>query len=382
MMIVLLDGIKPQLINRKNAPFISKVGEHCFLRVKSLLGYSEGIHPSIWTGTYQQTHGLFLIYYYDPLNSNLRWTKSLRILPNFLRKYVIAGAKYPFLKNPALERHAPIFIKEKLLSLPPTLPIRLAHYFSNRKIKPKVKDFFEILRENGIDFSWQTDRDIGLKNLKVTGKDIEIFYFYKLDPLGHWYGSESFQVKLYLKQVDKKIQQLYFRRKKTDEIFIFSDHGMVDVKFFVDIQSYLQKSQFVPEKDYIPFFDSTLARFWIKNKQIKRKFIIFLKKLNGLTYINKTLLEKYKIDFGDKKWGEIMFLANPQTRIFPDFFAPVKGKIRALHGYDPEFPDSYGFFCSNCIQSKKKEMNIVDILPTMLKILKIKAPKSVEGSVI
>ena len=374
-LIFLIDAVRPDYINEKDTPFLNEIEVY---PVKSLLGYSCGIHPSIWTGTYQQDHGAFLIFYYDPENSPFKWTKSLKFIPNFIRKYFIAGLKFPYYAFPEFRPILPKFIK-KILPLPPAVPLDIAPYFSTGGIEPKGKDFFQILAENEISYSRQgdyvnryVDEVKKLEDLKITKKKIDYYYLYWADHYGHWKGPNSKPVRDYLRKVDQKIKELYREAKeksKQVDLFVFSDHGMCKIKEYNNVQKYLKNSKFKIKKDYLPFYDSTLARFWILNEKIREEFIKFVRQIPKLTYLDERLLKKYGINFKNKKtYGEVICLSDPEVRIYPDYFAPLHGGVKGLHGFDPEFPDSKGIFISNCV-SLKKEIKIVDILPILLKQL-------------
>ena len=184
--------------------------------------------------------------------------------------------------------------------------------------------------------------------------------------------------------IDKKIEELVeYAKKRYDKvnIFIFSDHGMVEVIDTINVKEIIDQSILQPIKDYIVFYDSTMVRFWIKRKEVGDKIVGLLDGTDHLTYLDEKLKEKYRIRFKTRKWGDLMFLANPGYRIFPDYFAPVRFNTKGMHGYWPEHPESKGIFITNTFFTRKKEINIVDIMPTILKAMGLKQaiPKDIDG---
>lgn len=380
--VVLVDGVNPKQMNMF-MPFLKKFAKANYSSaVVSLLGYSSGIHPTIWTGKYQEEHGLFTTFYYDPRNSPFRWTRWLKTVPtHFLRKNLIAGIKAPYFWFPPVRPLLPGFVKKKIIPLPPAMPADTASYFSNKKGKAKQKTIFDLLKKKCISFSKQSDSDgyfgryVKLEGMSLTSASVDFFYMYYGDELGHIYGPYSEKTGTYLRKADVKIKELFEKAKvwnKKVNLIIFSDHGMCEVRKFVDVQTALQKTGLRHKKDYIAFYDSTMARFWPRDKRSKDIIIKTLSKLNGITFLDKNLLKKYHIDFKDKKkYGELIFLADPQTRIYPDYFAPIKGGLKGWHGFDPEFPESKGILVSSFpIKAKqKKEIKIVDIFPLLKRAL-------------
>lgn len=120
-----------------------------------------------------------------------------------------------------------------------------------------------------------------------------------LDKLAHKYGTKSEEVKTCIKKIDNRL-------KKMDFDLIMSDHGMVDIKETISVP--------FSEKCFI---DSILARYWGNIEDIK----------------NKLPLNKGKIIKWNKKYGDLIFLANPGIIISPNY---LQGKkvAKAMHGYN------------------------------------------------
>jgi predicted AlkP superfamily pyrophosphatase or phosphodiesterase len=367
--VILIDGINPSQM-KKGMPFLSNYAKkHHFSKIFSMLGYSSGIHPSIWTGKYQDEHGMFTTFYFDPKNSPFKWAKFLRILPtNFARKYFLAALKAPYFLVPGFKKYFPKKLSDSIIPLPPAIPAEIAPYFSCKGMLQKTITIFDELKSNGISYSRQSDSKgyFGeyrkLQNMHLTSSRVDFFYFYFGDELGHIHGPMSSQVMKYLSECDRKIQELLEESKsyKTN-VLVFSDHGMCDVLYFVDVQGALSKTGMKNGRDYIAFYDSTMARFWPLLPGSRQKILDALKNERGVTFLDKSLLRKYHIDFKDtSRYGDMIFLMDPQTRIFPDYFAPIRGGLKGWHGFDPNFPDSKGIFVTNH-RISKSEIEIVEL---------------------
>ncbi len=394
-LVILLDAFRPDYINKLKTPFLYELRQKdTFLTLRSQVGYSPGAHATIWSGLHQDKHDKFLIFYYDPKTSPFKWAKWLRLIPSpFLRKFLIALLKVPYYKIRSLNRNPPKWYY-KIIQYPPALPPEVAPYISTGKIKPQHKEtLFTILEKHNISWFSQTDynasyltksKPVPLRYFKITDARIDFFYFYYADGIGHVRGINSEEMKKYLKEVDSTIKRLFKEAKEKYGkflYFIFSDHGMCEIKNHLNLQSYLKKLPIKQPKDYIAFYDATMARFWVFNKKAKNILKKTLKKIPHTIFIDDDLKKKYHLQFKDRKWGDLMIVMDAHYRPFPDYFAPIKFGIKAYHGYLPDVPCSKGVFITNAFKTKRREINIVDIMPTILKAIGLERgiPKNIDG---
>jgi len=391
-LIFLLDAVRYDQINNKLFPFLSSLQHsNTFLKLRTLLGYSVGIHPSIWTGLYQENHGRFTIFYYDPKNSSFKNAKWLYLIPSeTIRKYFIGALKVPYYKFKILKQRTPPWY-DKIIKYPPALPPSVAPYFSLNPIAPKYQEnLFSLLEKERISWFgqadltalWLTKKLVNVENMRLTNADVDIFYMYFGDGFGHTFGPFSRTTINYFRHCDAKIKEIISKAKKKYgkvHYFIFSDHGMCEVKHYLDLRTYFKKLGYKQPKDFVAFFDATMIRFWYHKEKVREKVLDSFSQIKHLTYLDDKFRKKYRIRFKDRKWGDDLFLVDPNFRIFPDYFAPIKGALRGLHGYSPDASCSYGFFLTNALSTKKDEIKVVDIFPTILKSLKIKVPNGIDG---
>lgn len=391
-LIIFIDALRPNYINKTNTPHLYNLKkENTYLNLISLLGYSSGIHPTIWTGKYQEKHGKFLVYSYDPKNSPFKWMSILKYCPEKIKQYIIGSLKAPYYLLPINKGLYPKWYKKKILPTPASIEPKYAKYF---KIEDYNYDltFFNILKKENIPYSSQPDyynenygEGVGLKNWKVTNKALDYYFSYDLDGFGHYPGPNSNELKKALKNIDTKIGELINTSKKKYKdfnFFIFSDHGMEEITQTINVKNHLKKINLKPEKDYIIFYDSTMVRFWCTDETIKKKIISHMKKLPNITHLDSTLKKKYHINFKNRKWGDLFFLADNGFRIFPDNFAPVKFNTKGMHGYFPEKNENAkGIFLTNTFKTSANEIKIIDLFPTLLKNIGLekKIPKDIDG---
>jgi predicted AlkP superfamily pyrophosphatase or phosphodiesterase len=173
-----------------------------------------------------------------------------------------------------------------------------------------------------------------------------------LDTLGHHYGANSGCVKEKIKELDYMCEML-FNRYPNDNFLFWSDHGMVDVKGIIK----------PPEiKNSIMFLDSTLIRIWTKNKKAEE----ILSNLKNGKLLTKKDKVKYKINFKDNRYGDLIYLADPHHLIYPNYYN--RSPVKAMHGYDPFYKDQYGFYLTNYGKSKK-DLKMVDMFNLCLNLI-------------
>ena len=386
-----IDAVRPDYITEKNTPFMYRLKkEKYYSDLNTMLGFSSGIHPSIWTSQYQEDHGLFLVYSFERSNSPFKWMRFLCFVPSIIRRVGISALKYPFYASKNKDKF-PKWYKEKVLPLPASIDPKQAEFFKYNHDIDYENTFFNILKENKISyFSCATadhqlyGKGIKIQDWKISEKDLDLFFVYETDPMGHYYGPKSKKMKENMNKIDTKIKNMYeesLRKYTNVNMFIFSDHGMVEIKASINVKKVVDKLGLKPVKDYIVFYDSTMARFKVKDKANAQKIIDTLSKVKHLTYIDDNLKAKYKIRFNNDLWGDLMFLADPGYRIFPDYFAPIKSNTKGMHGYWPEYQDSKGILISNLSLDKNKEPSVIDLMPTIISSMGLKEiiPKNIRG---
>ncbi|MFN3528140.1 MAG: alkaline phosphatase family protein, partial [Candidatus Altarchaeaceae archaeon] len=221
----------------------------------------------------------------------------------------------------------------------------------------------------------------------INGKNLDFIFLHVniSDIFGHIYGPNSKELKALHKYEDFFVRNIYTQLKSKYDVvnlIISSDHGMVEVTKHIDLWGELQNLPVRLKKDYIVFLDSPMARFWFFNEKAKNEIIKMLKKLDCGRILTEKDYEKYRIRFKDNRYGDLIWLANPGTLIFPNFFGwykPVKG----MHGYAPECEDNKGVFIiitDKDIKFEKREnLKMIDVFPTLCDIMNLPIPETCEG---
>lgn len=149
-LIFFLDAVREDYITKENTPFLFALkNKETFMNLVPLLGYSSGIHPTIWTGKYQENHNSFLIYGYDPENSPFKRMKYLSIFPEKLKQYIIASFKAPYYLLKVDKKFFPQWYIRMILPIPASISPKMAWYFKPMNA-PFNNTFWKIMKLNKI----------------------------------------------------------------------------------------------------------------------------------------------------------------------------------------------------------------------------------------
>ncbi len=152
-------------------------------------------------------------------------------------------------------------------------------------------------------------------------REVEYLHIWELDNISHEYGTKAAETIECIKTIDKKLERMDFD-------VVFSDHGMMDV----------QETISVPETENC-FIDSTLARYWNASDV-------------------KLPLDKGHLIKWDKKYGDMIFSANPGVLILPNYWQGARA-VKAMHGYS--HPEMNGFYIIKNGKRIKKDLDMKEL---------------------
>lgn len=354
-------------------PLIRKALERIFRSVvplRSMLGYSAGIMPSIWTSSYPHDHGYWA-----------EWVLKSDYVPRLLRirrtQWILRCLFLYGVKTSMLLLH-------KRSSLAPAIPTAITKVFSCRNfdvttpfILKAPPSLFWVLQENGIRYRYYCCRKIeDLVLPKDERADIIIFHLGELDGLGHSLGPESNQLAHRILHLLDRVEAL---AKKADSLCLFSDHGMFPIKRRVDLLAVLEKISPKLGLDYLVFLDATMARFWFFSNQARTEIMSTLSKLPCGHFLTSLERDNNGLNFETDTYGQEIYLVNPSVEIFPNFFHPLyKGFFKGLHGYTASALNSWAMFATT-LDLQSTTGSVLDISPTFLQLLKISSQQEWKG---
>jgi predicted AlkP superfamily pyrophosphatase or phosphodiesterase len=382
---VFVDALRPDFIDKEMTPFLYNLADTCSkIEIETVLGYSDVIDATIFTGTYPNVHGYWMKYYYDPknspFNSYIFW--PLRIIDYIPFPFIRSGINY-VLYNSFYKLLSKKLGYNELASF--NIPYYLLHNFSITLRKSmmeenafKIPTIFDVLSTENKKFYYS--HGIKSETFQILKEvDLGIIYLSDIDFWAHIVGISSARFKKALSKLDKKVESIFNNTidNNPDTIFIvFSDHGMADVHELLNLRELLEDKDFCDR--YMMVLDGTMIRFWYFDEKIKLKIRSYFSEKKYGHFLSNNEKENLKINFPHNKWGDDIFLLDQGFAIYPNFMSWAKPK--AMHAYNPKYKEQRGSFILYGKKCKNLDfINLVDIMPTILDILGAKIPDTVQG---
>jgi hypothetical protein len=372
-LILFIDALGYSSITKNNTPNLFNLFQEGFFRpVKTLLGYSNAIIPSIFSGTYPSQHNIWGLYKMSPATSPF---KTPRLFPrlifdkNPLSRYFVNTMIYRQCKNRGL---LPSYI------IPANIPLKILKYFDISMKKHIIESnslestvtLFDLMRQNGTKFEyvgypWKKGNQQILASAEkhiLNSSSAVIAYIDEIDHDEHLYGVHSNDFIKQLRIFDELCSS--FLRKimnieKDIAVTIFSDHGMKDIDGTINLKDVVDSTELRIEKDYLLFLDSTIARFWTFNKNARESLTEVLMNTKGGHILSTEETIKYKINFKSDIYGNLQYLADAGKLILPNFFSILQRRsMKAMHGWDPNDKTQDSFLFTN---QKLKSPKIEDV---------------------
>jgi len=316
-------------------------------RLETILGFSSGALPTLFTGRMPVEHG--------------RWLMYRRARP---------GCPTPFAGFHHLGR-LPLRLRRSwklsrwLTRLVEWRGVR--GYFSLYDVPRELLEEFDLAERNDIfvpgglpggsfwdtlacsglrwrGWNWRTPEPealgAALHELADGASDVVFCYTADLDAALHREGTNGPGVRARLECYGAWLEEagrVVAGRGEDLRRVLLSDHGMVDVVGGVDVMGALAPLSHRWPRDYVPFFDSTFARFWWSADGARREVRAALDALGGGHWLADDELARAGVRFADHAYGDDVFLLDPGRLLVPSFMGarPLAG----MHGYAAEHPD-------------------------------------------
>lgn len=352
--------------------YVPNINKEKVIKLESLIGYSGGLYPSIWTGLYPDKVNLwsefkFIYQKYNDLkelDKSIIFDKVLSLisyLPRLLSQFSSLGLFLLSFKFNLFPFNYPVCFDFRLKKYFKFEDYHEYIFYPENTLNKEHITLFSLLRENKISFKFiETTQYIA--DFTKFNEDIIFYYNPILDVVGHKYGPNSKAYNEILKKsfiwIDKIIS------KFNCNIVLFSDHGMTTVnrKFFP--LKILKNLSLKLYQDLFVWLDSTMMRIWlISRKSIKMKSNIIktLEKFKVGHFLTEIEKKKYGLNFKNRFFGDLIFMVDPHYEIFPNFFNIIPFRLtKGLHGYIPTHKSSYGVFYSNFI-NYQEPLSIIDL---------------------
>lgn len=353
VLVFLVDALRHDFVSEDATPFLHALGSEGVRRpLKPILGYSDAIRATAFTGRYPDETGYWMEYCFRPASSPwkgvARYAQLDRIGGDATRRALrfaasSVAAKASSRPHPSV-RNIPLRAVDRLdvtLHEPMTSPMALGFpsifdscaargrpwaYLDSSKVR-RASDLAAQL--------WGLPDDVGLV----------FVYLHYVDMAAHLFGISS---RLFWRRVthtDAVLGQLLAvaRRRFGDvETVTFSDHGMTELDRQIDLGTLLEHPGF-PERFFLAL-DATMARLWYLDDDERLRDELRERVATRLPghFLTEDERAEHHLQFSERLYGDDIFLLPPRTAIFPNFHSYLRP--RAMHAYDPKDPDQWGIY--------------------------------------
>ena len=305
-------------------------------RLKTVLGFSQAALTSIFTGSAPDAHGLWLMYSFTSGRSPFGILRGLRPFGGTDRLWVrdLLGWK--------LSRIDRISAYYSLYAIPGEvlerldLPARKSMFDrlgggNRRSIIDQAYDEGEVFIR---DYNTPEEKAFDeLESALESGETLfHLVYTAGLDSDLHRHGSMDEAIDSRLTNYSRRIDTIVARFPDV-RFAVLGDHGMCDVTDHIDLMKAVEATGLRIPQDFIPFYDSTMARFRIFGEGAAELLSEVLRSIPGGRLLKSEELNSLGVYFPGSVYGDLIFLCEPGTIILPSFMGsdPVKG----MHGYHP-----------------------------------------------
>jgi predicted AlkP superfamily pyrophosphatase or phosphodiesterase len=271
--------------------------------------------------------------------------------------------------------------------IPHLIPADLIDLFPALKKRDKRKGLYDVLKEQDIRYlrkepklnSCESSMIRSIPRLLET-YDVLLFKLNSLDRLGHKHGPLSNTVRKRVGYFDSLTRKLVGTLESDVVLIIMSDHGMVPVMCSFDITGFLARKGFEYGRHYISFVGATYVSLWFGNEEYRAAVVKELGKLE----VGKFLSSKDKLNLGinniGREYGEEIFVSAEHNVFFPEFYH-VRKPPKGMHGYAFGKYDMPIFLMHGDVKisTKKEKIDFIDVMPTILRLLDLPIPASVEA---
>lgn len=313
--------------------------------LKTVLGYSCGAVPTILSGRMPSETRQWAMWFYSPATSPFGWASRRvrypRILKRLLklnREAMVAGFK----DRNHITGYCEVYqIPEEILPLVDTCAKRSWY---GPKSLGEVESIFDVWARSGTDYEVSGYPTSDSQSLRLVAegirrgpKPVYFLHLYETDALLHMCCRDAGAVRAALDLYERTLEGICAGAHAggaTLDLFIFSDHGMTPTVGEYDVMREIEGLGLDVGRDYVPLYDSTMARFWFFESRAETRVAEVLRELRCGRVLAEEELKMLGVYFPDHQFGKVVFLMNPGWIINPSHMGTTAP--RGMHGFHPD----------------------------------------------
>ncbi len=398
LIVILVDAFRFDYLG--DAPFLTSLGKEGWISpLKPILGYSDAIRATVFTGTNPDVNNYWMSIRYSPETSPFRSLKSMRFIDNIPSDFIKRGLRFTYdIAGKPAEKKRGYGLNTHVI------PFKVIDKFDvvmrKSMLAPGafgvIPSIFDVFRDNKVPFTYITNpRPTPFHSLNAlygTDKlvrtvaglpDYNVVWIYMdyLDAYAHRHAVGP-DMKDAVREVDRTLEQIVtgLQKKMNDSsVIIFSDHGMAQTKEFINFNELTSHEDY--GKEFLCFLDSTMVRIWYLNPKVQPEIRAYMNSKPYGHFLSQTEKLDLGIAFKNRFYGDDIYLIGSDYSIFPNYMSFIKPL--AMHAYHPDIASQAGIFLmagkdipldriSGLVRQK-------DIMPTALEIMGLPAPTTCQG---
>jgi hypothetical protein len=334
-------------------------------RLDTVLGFSQAALASILTGCAPDEHGLWMMYSFAAHASPFAWLALVPPCVSSRRFWLRRLIRWNLERVHRIRGYYSLYDVPRNILPHLDIPGRRALFAVGGV--PGSTTIFDEVAARGIPWRvWDYHDDeaasfAALRDaLAERRRGFFLLYTAGLDAELHRVGSGGDGVASRLEWYRARLAEIVAASEAGGgaRIFVLGDHGMCDVRARVGLMGDVAALGLDVPRDYVPFYDSTMARFRIRSDRAWSVLARFLGGRAEGRLLGADEMKALGVSFADGRFGDLVFLVEPGTIISPSFMG--SGPIAAMHGYDPDAPCMPSLLLSNA-GLPGPEMSILDV---------------------
>jgi hypothetical protein len=350
----------------------------------TILGYSSGAIPTLLSGRWPSEHGHWNLFYHSPASSPFAWTRPLGRLPDRLveTRFGRRAVKHLSRRFSGYSGYFSIY----------SYPIaHLPHFDLTEKrdiYRPGGLDapsLFDDLHAHGIPyecFTYHTQSDASIletaaRRAAETDARVLFLYLSGLDHFLHFHVHDAEAVSRTLAWYEaglRAVHEAATRARDDVRMFVFSDHGMTPIRWTYDLRRDVRALGLDVPGDYLPAYDSTMARFWVWSERARRALTGLLADHPCGQLLSPEELRRLGVWFDDGRYYHLVFLMKPGMLLSPSDMGRVR--FAGMHGYHPSEPTADAVLLASAPVARAVD-HITGVRQVLLDDLGVAAPLAV-----
>src|SRR6266571_5892348 len=199
---ILVDALRYDYVNEEDTPFMHELAlAGTMLPLKPILGYSDSIRATIFTGTYPDRHGYWMSYRYSPETSPFKAFTVLRPIDHVPSDLIRRGTKFLLTSTlckllAKIRGYSSLHLHNIPFSIIDRFDATLQKSMLDENPFPNYPTLFDVLRESKIPFAYVDSSVLRRRTLDVVDKvgpetEFVMVYLHYVDEASHWYGLDS-----------------------------------------------------------------------------------------------------------------------------------------------------------------------------------------------